>query len=311
MKIYKNIKNFQAKNPVLTIGTFDGVHLGHIQIFNRLKEKAKEIKGESVVLTFWPHPRLVLGKSTDNIKMINTLDEKIKLIEEQGIDHLIIIRFTKSFAKLSSCDFIKQYLHEKLNIKALIVGYDHHFGKDRDGSFEVLKSCAIQYGFSIDKVEPYIVNNEIISSTLIRKTIMEGHLEKANQYLAKKYFFSGKVVNGKKIGRNIGFPTANIKLSENYKLIPECGVYAVETEINGKKYYGMLNLGYRPILNDDKSNRSIEVHIINFKGNIYNQDIRVYFHKKIRNEIKFRSLERLKQQLIKDKAVISKYFKLN
>ncbi len=310
MKIYRNIKNFKAKNPVVTIGTFDGVHLGHIKILNKLKEKAKKIKGESVVVTFWPHPRFVLGKSTDNIKMINTLDEKIKLIGEQEVDHLVIIRFTKSFAKLSSCDFIKQYLHEKLNIKALIVGYDHHFGKDRDGSFEVLKSCALQYGFSIDKVEPYLVNNEIISSTLIRKAITAGDLEKANQYLAKKYFFSGKVVNGKKIGRDIGFPTANIRLTENYKLVPACGVYAVETEIKGKSYYGMLNLGYRPTINDDKTNLSIEVHIINFKGNIYNQNIRVYFHKKIRNEIKFHSLERLKQQLIKDKVVVSKYFKL-
>ncbi len=310
MKIYRNIKNFKAKNPVVTIGTFDGVHLGHIKIFNKLKEKAKKIEGESVVVTFWPHPRFVLGKSTDNIKMINTLDEKIKLIGEQEVDHLVIIRFTKSFAKLSSCDFIEQYLHKKLNIKSLIVGYDHHFGKDRDGNFDVLKSCALQYGFSIDKVEPYLVNNEIISSTLIRKAITAGDLEKANQYLAKKYFFSGKVVNGKKIGRDIGFPTANIRLSENYKLVPACGVYAVETEIKGKSYYGMLNLGYRPTINDDKTNLSIEVHIINFKGNIYNQNIRVYFHKKIRNEIKFHSLERLKQQLIKDKVVVSKYFKL-
>jgi riboflavin kinase/FMN adenylyltransferase len=310
LKIYRNIKNFKAKNPVVTIGTFDGVHLGHLQIFNKLKEKAKEINGESVVVTFWPHPRFVLGKSSDNIKMINTLDEKIKLIGEQDIDHLVIIRFTKSFAKLSSCQFIEQYLHNKINVKALIVGYDHHFGKDRDGSFEVLKSCALQYGFSIDKVEPYIVNNEIISSTLIRKAIIEGDLEKANQYLAKKYFFSGKVINGKKIGRDLGFPTANIQLSENYKLIPACGVYAVETEINGKRYKGMLNLGYRPTINSDKTNHSIEVHIINFKGDIYNQNIRVYFYKKIRNEIKFHSLERLKQQLIMDKTVVSKYFKL-
>lgn len=311
MKIYRNIKDFKVENSAVTIGTFDGVHLGHIQIFNKLKQKAKELNSESVVVTFWPHPRFVLGKSSENIKMINTLDEKIKLIGEQGIDNLIIIPFTKSFAKLTSCEFIEEYLHKKIHIKALIVGYDHHFGKNRDGGFEVLKSCAIQYNFSIDKVEPYIVNNEIISSTLIRKAIIDGDLEKANKYLSKKYFFSGKVIDGKKIGRDLGFPTANIQVSENYKLIPACGVYAVETEINGKRYPGMLNLGYRPTINSDKTNRSIEVHIINFKGDIYKQNIRVYFHKKIRNEIKFHSLRRLKQQLIKDKILISKYFKVN
>jgi len=310
LKIYRNIKNFHAQNPVITIGTFDGVHLGHVKIFDKLKEKAKELGGESVVVTFWPHPRFVLGKSADDVKMINTLDEKIKLIGEQGIEHLVIIRFTKTFAKLTSCDFIKQYLYEKLHIKGLIVGYDHHFGKDRDGSFEVLKSCAEQYHFFIEKVAPYTLNDEIISSTLIRKAIKEGEVEKANQYLAKKYFFSGEIIAGKKIGRNIGFPTANIKLSENYKLLPGCGVYAVEIDLKGVRYYGMLNIGYRPTINTDKTNRSIEVHILDFKGDIYNQQIRVYFYKKIRNEIKFHNLERLKQQLIKDKVVISKYFKL-
>ena len=310
MKIYRNIKNFKAKNPVVTIGTFDGVHLGHIKIFDKLKEKAKEINGETVVVTFWPHPRFVLEKENNKIKMINTLDEKIKLIEEQQIDHLIIIRFTKTFAKLSSCDFIEQYLYNKIRLKALIVGYDHHFGKNRDGSFEVLKSCAVQYHFSIDKVEPYKINDEIISSTLIRKAISSGELEKANRYLAKKYFLSGTIISGEKIGRNLGFPTANIKLSENYKLLPACGVYAVEIEIKNRKFHGMLNIGYRPTISTDKTNRSIEVNIFNFKENIYNKQIRVYFYKKIRNEMKFHSLDRLKQQLIKDKTVISKYFKL-
>ena len=293
------------------MGTFDGVHLGHIHIFNKLKAKAKEINGESVVLTFWPHPRFVLGKTDrDSVKMINTLDEKIKLIEKQGIDALIIINFTKDFAKLSSCDFIEKYLYEKLKIKSLIVGYDHHFGKNRDGSYEVLKSCALQYNFSIEKVPPFIVNNEIISSTLIRKAITEGNIEKANTYLAKYYFFTGKVVAGQKIGRDLGFPTANIELSENYKLIPPIGVYAVEVKIQGKIYQGMLNIGYRPTINNAKTTRSIEVHIINFNQNIYNKEIKVYFHKKIRNEIKFHSLDRLKQQLTLDKTIISNFFNL-
>ncbi len=310
MKIHKNIRNFSAKNPAITVGTFDGVHLGHIQIFNKLKKKARSINGESVVVTFWPHPKMVLGSKDHKIKMINTIDEKIKLIEEQEIDHLIILKFTKTFAKLSSCEFIEQYLYSKLNIKALIVGYDHHFGKDREGNFEALSKCAKKYNFAIEKVEAFSLDNENISSTLIRGTIRKGEIETTNAYLSKNYFISGEIIGGEKIGRNIGFPTANIYISESYKIIPIRGVYAVETEIHGKRYAGMLNIGYKPTVNNNKSNCSIEVHILNFKADIYNERIRVYFHKRIRSEIKFRSLEKLKQQLIKDKAIISQYFKM-
>ncbi len=311
MKIHKNISDFSAKNPVITVGTFDGVHIGHIQIFNKLKEKAHSIDGESVVITFWPHPRMVLGRKNHKIKMINTIDEKIQLIEEQGIDHLIILEFTKAFAKLSSCDFIEQYLCNKFNIKALIVGYDHHFGKDREGNFDVLSACANKNNFSIDKVEAFSLNNENISSTLIRDTLKRGEIEKTNAYLSKKYFITGKIIGGERIGRNIGFPTANIYISETYKITPVSGVYAVETEIHGKLYAGMLNIGYKPTINSNKSNCSIEVHILNFTDDIYNEKIRVYFHKRIRSEIKFHNLEELKQQLTKDKAIISKYFKLS
>lgn len=296
---------------MITVGTFDGVHLGHTQIFNKLKEKARSINGESVVLTFWPHPRLVLDPSGDKIKMINTIDEKIKLIGEQGIDNLVILKFSKIFAKLSSCDFIEQYLYNKLKIKALVVGYDHHFGRDREGGFKVLSACAKKYNFSIDKVEAFALNDEKISSTAIRHAILDGNFEKVNTFLSKKYFISGRIIGGKKIGRNLGFPTANIYIAEGYKIIPGSGVYAVETELNGKRYAGMLNIGYKPTINNDKSNRSIEVHILNFRANVYNESIRVYFHKRIRNEMKFRSLEKLKQQLIKDKAIVSKYFKLD
>lgn len=295
---------------MITVGTFDGVHLGHLQIFNKVKEKTREMNGESVVVTFWPHPRLVLDPNGDKIRMINTIDEKIKLIREQGIDHLIILKFTKTFAKLSSCEFIEQYLFNKLKIKALIVGHDHHFGRDREGGFKVLSACAKKYNFSIEKVIAYSINNESVSSTAIRHAILDGNFEKANAFLSKKYFISGQIIGGKKIGRNLGFPTANIYIAETYKIVPGSGVYAVETEIKGKRYAGMLNIGYKPTINNDKSNRSIEVHILNFKDDIYNENIRVCFHKRIRNEMKFRSLEKLKQQLIKDKAIVSNYFKL-
>ena len=311
MKIHKNLEEFTAMNPAITVGTFDGVHLGHIQILNKLKEKASSINGESVVITFWPHPRFVLNYKNDNIKMINTIDEKIKLIEEQNIDHLIILKFTKEFAKLSSCEFIEQYLFKKFNIKALIVGYDHHFGKDREGNFDTLRKCAEKYNFSISKVEAFSLNKDNISSTKIRKAIETGEIEKANTYLSKKYFISGEIVGGKKIGRNLGFPTANIKVAESYKLIPTRGVYAVKVKILGKIYFGMLNIGYKPTINSNKKDFSIEVHILNFNKNIYTENIKVYFYKRIRSEKKFSQLDELKQQLIKDKTIISKYFKLN
>jgi len=310
LKIYKDIENVSAKNPVITVGAFDGVHLGHLQIFNKVKEKAREINGESVVLTFWPHPRLVLDPDGDKIKMINTIDEKIELIKEQGIDHLIILKFTEDFAKLSSCDFIEQYLFRKLKIKALIVGYDHHFGRDREGSFEVLSACAKKYNFSIEKVEAFSLNDENASSTVIRHAILDGNLEKANSFLSKKYYIFGKIIGGEKIGRNLGFPTANIYIPEAYKIVPGSGVYAVETKLEGKRYAGMLNIGYKPTISNDRTNRSIEVHILNFHEDVYNENIRVCFYKKIRNEMKFSSLDKLKEQLIKDKAIVSTYFKM-
>jgi len=309
MKIHRNINKFKANNPVITVGTFDGVHLGHTHIFNKLKEKARLIDGETVVVTFWPHPKFVLQPDAD-IKMINTIDEKIDLIQAQGIDHLVILEFSKAFAKLSSCNFIDKYLHKKLNIKALIVGYDHHFGKDREGNFEVLKACANQYNFSIDKVDAFMHGSLIVSSTLIRNAVQNGEIEKANTWLSKKYFISGEIVGGKKIGRNIGFPTANIYVAENYKMIPASGVYVVEVSLNNKQYAGMLNIGYKPTVNNNKMNRTIEVHILNFEKNIYNENISVLFHKKLRDEKKFSSLDELKQQLKKDKKLVGKYFNL-
>lgn len=310
MKIYRNVKNFYAKNPVITTGTFDGVHRGHLHILNKLKEKARLLNGESVVVTFWPHPRLVLNTKGDEIKMLSTIDEKIELIRNQGIDHLVILEFTKSFSELSSCDFVKQYLCKMLNIKYLVIGYDHHFGKNREGGFIELSECARQHNFSIEQVGAFILNDEKISSTLIRHSLNTGAIEKANTFLSKKYSISGNIIGGKKIGRNIGFPTANIFVSESYKFIPTSGVYAVKAEIKGKKHPGMLNIGYKPTVSSDLRTLSIEVHILNFNDDIYNENVKLYFYKRIRDEIKFKNLEELKQRLEKDKAFVGKYFKL-
>ena len=308
MNIYKNLDNIKINTPFVTVGTFDGVHLGHQYIFRQLIDEAKRHNGESVVITFWPHPRMVVNKSDKNISMINTIEEKIELIEKQGIDHFIILPFTKEFSQLSSKEFIDQYLHQLIGIKGLIVGYDHKFGKDRQGNFDDLKVCADKYGFKIKKNDALSVNNENISSTKIRNSLLEGRIEKANQYLSRKFTLPGKVTNGRKVGRGLGFPTANIKPDSTYKLIPKDGVYAVKVEIEGKIFIGMLNIGTRPTFDDGVLNRSIEVHIIEFRGDLYHKNIKLYFYKRIRDELKFESIEELVNQLNKDKRLVVEYF---
>ncbi|MDF1550400.1 MAG: bifunctional riboflavin kinase/FAD synthetase [Bacteroidales bacterium] len=308
MKIYNDINNVKIKNPFVTVGTFDGVHLGHQHIFNKLKDIAKKHHGESVVITFWPHPRMVLNHSDDQVLMINTIDEKIELIEKQGIDHFIILPFTTEFSKLSSRDFIDTYLHKILNINGLIVGYDHRFGKDRLGNFDVLKECAKKYNFIIEKINAFDINGEKISSTIIRNQLLNGEVEHANKYLSRNFALSGKVTNGYRIGRNLGFPTANVQPESPYKLIPRDGVYAVQVIVENKIYSGMLNIGLRPTFNENNNDKSIEVHIIGFDGDLYGDNIKIVFHKRIRNEMKFNSIEELVAQLKNDKIQIEAYF---
>jgi riboflavin kinase / FMN adenylyltransferase len=308
MNIYKNINDVKINTPFVTVGTFDGVHLGHQYIFEQLINEAKKHGGESVLITFWPHPRMVVKKAENNISMINTIEEKIELIEKQGIDHFIILPFTKEFSQLSSKEFIDKYLYQLIGIKGLIVGYDHKFGKDRQGNFEELKLCADKYGFRIKKIDALSVNNENISSTKIRNALLQGEIEKANEYLSRKFTLPGHVTNGRKIGRDLGFPTANIQPNSQYKLIPRDGVYAVKVEVETKIFNGMLNIGTRPTFNDGAINKSIEVHIIDFNGNLYHQDIKLYFHKRIRDEFKFNSIEELVSQLHKDKSDVIEYF---
>lgn len=308
MNIYKNINNVKIKNPFVTVGTFDGVHLGHQHIFKRLKEISQQNDGESVVITFWPHPRMVLNHTDDTVLMINTIEEKIELIEQQGIDNFIILPFTKEFSQLSSREFIHDYLHKALAIKGLIVGYDHRFGRDRLGNFDILKECAIKYNFLIEKIDAFDINGENISSTKIRNILLNGEIENATGYLSRNFTISGKVTNGYKIGRNIGFPTANIAPDSPVKLIPKDGVYAVKVLIDNKTYNGMLNIGLRPTFNQNNNDKSIEVHIINFEGDIYGDSVKISFFKRIRNEMKFNSIDDLISQLKKDKEHVEKYF---
>lgn len=308
MVIHTDLNNFNIKNPVLTIGVFDGVHLGHHSVLSRLKQIAQEKDGESVVLTMWPHPRIVLNKDIDSLRLLSNIEEKKYLLSKTEIDHLVVLPFTKEFSQLTACEFIEDCLVKKIKVNHLVIGYNHQFGKDRKAGFEFLNECATKHGFTIEKLVAKSVNNDNISSTKIREFLNNGELDIANKYLGYEYFVSGNVVEGNQIGRKIGFPTANIKIPEPYKQVPRDGVYAVRVNLNGDLYYGMLNIGTRPTLDLDIRTKNMEVHIFDFDQKIYNQTVTVSFVKRIRDEKRFNGLEELTQQLVRDKEEVRKLF---
>ena len=300
MKVYHSIEQFKpVRNPVVTAGTFDGVHLGHRKIINRLKELANEIDGETVILTFFPHPRMVLYPDDHGLQLLSSLDEKVNLLRSAGIDHLIIHPFTQKFSRMSSTEYIRDVLVEALGVKKLVIGYDHHFGRNREGSSRDLEELTNLYHFQVEEISAHDINDINISSTKIRQALEEGEIEAANSFLGYDYFLTGTVVDGDKIGSKIGFPTANIFVEEKYKLIPAGGVYAVKVNVEGDAYRGMLNIGNRPTVNGKK--RSIEVHIFDFDQDIYEKPIQVSLVKRIREEKKFEDLDKLKEQLFLDR----------
>ena len=300
MKVHENIEAVeQLKNPVVTIGTFDGVHIGHQAIFNKMKEEAAKIGGETVVITFFPHPRIVLGLDNAQLRFINQQNKKIALIEKAGIDHLIIIKFTKEFSLKTSDEFIKGMVIDKINPAIIVIGYDHHFGKNREGNFNLLNSYSKQYGFKLIQVEAQVIDYITVSSSKIRKLLEAGNVGEANALLGYVYSITGKVVKGKSIGKDIGFPTANIETGDEYKLIAAVGVYACLIEYKGKRYKGMSNIGFRPTI--DHGDLTIEVNIFDFNQQIYGEEITIYFVERLRNEKKFDSLQALVEQLHKDK----------
>ena len=301
MKLYSNLDHFKARKPVVTIGTFDGVHLGHQKVILRLQEFAKHHDGETVIFTFHTHPRLVTAPNETSLRLLTTLNEKISLFEKYGIDHLVIYPFDKSFSELSYSEFVEKILVEKIGTHCLVVGYDHKFGKNREGGFDYLKNCAEKHKFEIERLDALFVDEDSVSSTKIRDALQNGEIEKANHYLGYQFTLHGTVVNGKQLGRKLGFPTANIEASDKYKIIPGYGVYAVKVEINGADYNGMLNIGTRPTFNNNADNRSIEVNIFDFGGDIYGKEITLKFIGKIRDEKKFETIEMLVYQLEKDK----------
>jgi len=300
VKIYNCIKDFlPIKNAVVTVGTFDGVHLGHQAIFRTMRQEAEAIDGETVVITFYPHPRIVLGLDSENLKFINTQGKKINRLEESGIDHLIIVPFNKEFASISSKEFINDLVVEKIHPKIIVTGFDHHFGKDRGGSFDLLSEIGKKKGFKVIKVEAQYINDVPVSSTKIRKLLNNGAVLVANNFLGYEYSITGKVVTGKSIGRDIGFPTANIEVADEYKLIAAVGVYACRVEYMGKLYKGMCNIGYRPTV--DHGDLTIEVHIFDFNKQIYGEEITIIFVDRMRDERKFENLNELSKQLAFDK----------
>jgi len=301
VRIYNDLHNFSAQKPVVTIGTFDGVHKGHHKVLDRLKDIALQNKGETVVFTFYPHPRLVLSPEEHNLRLLTTLDEKVELLRQAGINHLIVYPFTREFAELNYSDFVREILVNEMKIHSLVVGYDHRFGKDRQGGYEYLQVCADKYGFRIEKLDVLLIDEVNISSTRIRNALESGDIALANQYLGYPYTLHGKVVEGQKLGRTIGFPTANIESSDIHKLIPGYGVYAVKAEIDGESFNGMLNIGTRPTFNKNADQRSIEVNIFGFDRVIYGRDVTIRFHDKIREEKRFPGKEALVEQLHLDR----------
>lgn len=300
MKIYNCINDFNpVKNAVVTIGTFDGVHLGHQAVFKQMKAEAEKINGETVVITFFPHPRIVLGLDSSNLKFIKTEKKKIQHIENAGIDHLVIVEFTREFAQTSSEAFIKNLIIDKIHPKVLIIGYDHQFGNKREGSFGLLTKMGKQYGFVIKQVEAQDIGDITISSTKIRNLLKQGDIAGANKLLGHEYSITGKVVKGQSIGRNIGFPTANIEVGDEYKLIAAVGVYACRVHCLDHIYKGMSNIGFRPTV--DHGNLTIEVNIFDFDKDIYGKEITISFVERMRDEHKFENIEALKTQLAKDK----------
>lgn len=305
MKIHLGTETIhEIKNAVVTAGTFDGVHVGHQQILSKLRALADKTGGQTVLITYWPHPRLVLKPWENTLLLLSTFPEKANLLEHYGVDHLVKIPFTQEFAQMSPEDYIKVILSENVKTSQMIIGYDHRFGKDRAGGLEELKAFAPKYNFEVEEIPRQDIDEIGISSTKIRSALETGDIETANKYLGRSYSLSGKVAHGKKIGRSIGFPTANIVVKESYKLIPADGIYAVKVCNKYRKFDGMLNIGQRPTVGGE--NKTIEAHIFDFNQDIYDKEISIEFIDHIRNEIKFDSIEALKHQLEDDEKAVRK-----
>jgi riboflavin kinase/FMN adenylyltransferase len=307
MRVYKGLENLPSfKNPVITIGSFDGVHLGHRKIIEQINTKAKDVEGESLIITFNPHPRLVLNNETKGVSLLSTLDEKIEALEKLHVDVLVVVPFTKSFSEIPALDYIEEFLLKNFHPHTIVIGYDHHFGKNRSGNFLMLEQMKSKFNYQLEEIPAQALSQINISSTKIREALFQGNVKMANDYLCNKYSIFGKVVHGEKKGRLLGFPTANLQVMDYDKLIPAKGVYVVKVKVGAHQYCGMMNIGTRPTITDNDL-VSLEVHILKLDQDLYGQYLTVEFLDRIRDEKKFNSLDELITQLNSDKKVAEAY----
>lgn len=306
MKIFNSIQDFKTTSgTIVTLGTFDGVHIGHRKIIERLVQNTDPTT-ESLVLTFFPHPRMVLQGDSE-IKLLNTIDEKALLLEENGLDNLVIHPFDQAFSRLTAEEFVKNILVDILNIKKIIIGHDHRFGRNRTANIEDLIVFGKEYNFEVEQISAQEIDEVSVSSTKIRNSLLDGNIQLANNYLGYNYFLSGTIIKGKQLGRTIGFPTANLSIKESYKLIPQNGVYVVRSIINDKTVYGMMNIGFNPTVNGQ--HQTIEVHYFDFDEDLYGKELRISILSRIRSEQKFESVLKLKEQLAQDKTTSLEFIK--
>jgi riboflavin kinase/FMN adenylyltransferase len=305
MKVHHGYKNLSFRNPVITMGVFDGVHLGHRMLLRRVVEEAEKSGSDAVAVTFDPHPRIVLTGDPSHLHFLTDIEERIDLLRGTGIGHLVIIPFTPELSRMTASEFIDEILCRHLGVSHLITGFDHHFGRRHEGDSNTIIDCSSRMDFRVTKEEAFIVDGKAVSSSFIRELLMEGEVKKASALLGYEYFLRGKVVSGKRIGRNLGFPTANIEPLFAYKLIPSNGVYAVRAGVEGdsQKYIAMLNIGTSPTIGGNEGKRTIEAHIINFESDLYARDVTIRFHDRLRDEMKFENIDALAARLVKDREM--------
>jgi len=307
LKTYQNIDQYKAqKKSVVTIGTFDGVHHGHQQILKRVVDRAKNEDLTSLLLTFFPHPRMVLQPDHD-LKLINTIDERVDLVAASGVEHMVIHPFSMEFSRTSAHAYVKDILVDKLNAGVVVIGYDHHYGRNRSANIVDLRKDAEEYGFELIEISKEEIDEVAVSSTKVRNAITDGKMLTANQYLNRPFSINGMVIKGKQIGRTIGYPTANLKVSEKYKLIPKTGVYITSSLIDGKTVFGMTNIGTNPTVDSSNRSLSIETYYLDFDQNLYDQKMELFFHNRLRDEAKFDSLEELKKNMATDEQKTRAY----
>jgi riboflavin kinase/FMN adenylyltransferase len=305
MKVHHGYKNLSFRNPVITMGVFDGVHLGHRMLLRRVVEEAEKSGSDAVAVTFDPHPRIVLTGDPSHLHFLTDIEERIDLLRGTGIGHLVIIPFTPEMSRMTASEFIDEILCRHLGVSHLITGFDHHFGRRHEGDSNTIIDCSSRMDFRVTKEEAFIVDGKAVSSSFIRELLMEGEVKKASALLGYEYFLRGKVVSGKRIGRNLGFPTANIEPLFAYKLIPSNGVYAVRAGVEGdsQKYIAMLNIGTSPTIGGNEGKRTIEAHIIDFESDLYGRNVTIRFHDRLRDEMKFENIDALAARLVKDREM--------